>query len=53
LEGLKQCDKMQGYEKIDIKIIVFENNDVITNSRNDAADDLGGWNSDWFTQNNG
>ena len=34
-------------------IIFFENNDVITNSKNDAADDLGGWNSDWFTQNNG
>ena len=36
-----------------IKVIFFENNDVITNSKNDAADDLGGWNSDWFTQNNG
>ena len=34
-------------------IIFFENNDVITNSKNDAADDLGGWNSDWFTKNNG
>ena len=44
---------MQKYEKIDIKIIVFENNDVIANSKNDAADDLGGWNIDWFTQNNG
>ena len=44
---------MQEYEKIDIKVIFFENNDVITNSRNDAADDLGGWNSDWFAQNNG
>ena len=44
---------MQKYEKIDIKIMIFENNDVITNSKNDVADDLGGWNNDWFTQNNG
>ena len=44
---------MQKYEKIDIKIIVFESNDVITNSKNDVEDDLGGWNNDWFTQNNG
>ena len=50
---LKQVKKMQEYEKIDIKVIFFENNDVITNSMNDAADDLGGWNSDWFAQNNG
>ena len=44
---------MKEYEKMTIKVIFFENNDVITNSKNDAADDLGGWNSDWFTQNNG
>ena len=44
---------MKEYEKMIIKVIFFENNDVITNSMNDAADDLGGWNSDWFTQNNG
>ena len=50
---LKLVKKMQEYDKIDIKVIFFENNDVITNSKNDAADDLGGWNSDWFTQNNG
>ena len=44
---------MQEYEKIDIKIIVFGNSDVITNSKDDAADDLGGWNDDWFAQKNG
>ena len=37
----------------DGKVIFSENNDVITTSKDDAADDLGGWNSDWFTQNNG
>lgn len=44
---------MKEYEKMIIKVIFFENNDVITNSKNDAADDLGGWNGDWFTKNNG
>ena len=44
---------MQEYEKIEIQVIFFENYDIITKSKNDAADDLGGWNSDWFTQNNG
>ena len=44
---------MQEYEKMAIKVIFFESNDVITNSNFDAADDVGGWNSDWFTQNNG
>lgn len=44
---------MKEYEKIDIKVIFFENNDVITNSKKDSADDLGGWNSDWFAKNNG
>ena len=44
---------MKEYEKMVIKVIFFENNDVITNSKNDAADDLGCLNSDWFTQNNG
>lgn len=43
---------MQKYEKIDIKIIVFENNDVITNSKNDSTDDFGKWNDGWFVKNN-
>lgn len=43
---------MQGYEKIDIKIIVFESDDVITNSQNESADDFGQWNDGWFAKNN-
>ena len=43
---------MKKYEKVDIVVVFFENTDVITNSQNDAADDFGGWNSDWFAQNN-
>ena len=44
---------MQAYEKIEIKIIFFENNDVITSSKKDSADDFGDWNDHWFTGNNG
>ena len=44
---------MQEYEKIEIQVIFLDNHDIITNSKNDDADDLGGWNNDWFTQNNG
>lgn len=44
---------MEKYEKVDITVVFFENIDVLTNSKNSDADDFGGWNSDWFAQNNG
>lgn len=43
---------MKEYENVNITIVLLEINDVITNSKNDGADDLGGWNNDWFAQNN-
>lgn len=43
---------MKEYEKLDIKVVFFEDKDIITISKNDAADDLGGWDSDWFAKNN-
>ena len=43
---------MQEYTQMDVMIILFEKSDIITTSPNEA-DDLGAWNSSWFTQNNG
>ena len=43
---------MKEHEKLNVKIVWFETNDVITNSTSDAADDFGGWNSGWFAQDN-
>ena len=45
---------MYKYEELFIKVIYLQEQDVITNSTSgENADDLGGWNNDWFTQNNG
>ena len=45
---------MYKYEGLFIKVIYLEEQDIITNSTSvESADDLGGWNSGWFTQNNG
>ena len=43
---------MNNYEKVDIEVVYFENNDVFANSLDDAVDDLGGWNGEWFPQKN-
>ena len=43
---------MQEYEKIDISVIVFENGDIITDSKDDVADDFGQWNDGWLSKNN-
>ena len=43
---------MNNYEKVDIEVVYFENNDVFANSLDDAADDLGGWTGEWFPQKN-
>ena len=41
------------YEELVIKIIWFSQQDVVTLSNDEAADDLGGWNSGWFSKGNG
>lgn len=46
---------MYKYEDLKIKIIYWQPQDIVTSSTSDSesADDLGGWNEGWFTQNNG
>jgi hypothetical protein len=45
---------MYKYEGLFIKVIYLQEQDIITNSTDfENADDLGGWNNGWFTQNNG
>lgn len=39
---------MKPYEMLDVRIIFSISQDIITNSKSEAADDFGGWNSDWF-----
>jgi hypothetical protein len=39
---------MKPYKMPDVKIIFFISQDIIANSQSETADDLGGWNSDWF-----
>lgn len=41
---------MGKYEELKIRIIVFFNSDIITDSISESADDLGEWNNDWFVQ---
>lgn len=43
---------MKIYEVLEIKFIFFFGQDIITNSQSESADDLGGWNDDWFAQGN-
>jgi hypothetical protein len=45
---------MYKYEELFIKVIYSQEQDIITNSTSgENADDLGVWDNDWFTQNNG
>ena len=44
---------MKKYELLDIEVVFFLEQDIITNSIGESADDLGGWNSDWFGKGNG
>ena len=44
---------MKKYEMLEMKVLFFFEQDIITNSTSESADDLGGWNSDWFAQGNG
>ena len=41
------------YKDLKLRLVFYEDTDVIAASKEDAADDLGGWNNAWFTQNNG
>ena len=44
---------MKKYEMLELKVIFFYEEDIITNSTGESADDLGGWDNDWFAQGNG
>ena len=39
---------MQKYKALEIEVLFFFERDIITKSQSEPADDLGGWNSDWF-----
>ena len=43
---------MKKYETLEIKVVFFFEQDIITNSSSENADDLGGWNNDWFAKSN-
>lgn len=42
--------KRNEYERLVLRILFWEEQDVITSSSEDA-DDTGGWNEDWFKKN--
>ena len=44
---------MKKYEMLEMKVVFFFEQDIITNSTSESADDLGSWNNDWFAQGNG
>lgn len=41
------------YESPYLSIVFLQEQDVITLSVNEGADDMGEWNGDWFPQKNG
>ena len=43
--------KKHQYETLELRIRLLEDQDVITLSGEDAADDIGGWNDEWFKKN--
>lgn len=43
--------KKHQYETLEIWILLSEHQDVITSSGEDAADDMGDWNDEWFNKN--
>lgn len=48
--------KERQYESPFLDIVLLQTQDIITNSpsgSNESADDLGGWNNNWFPKNNG
>ena len=44
---------MNKYEMLELKVIFFFGQDIITNSTSESDDDLGGWDNVWFAQGNG
>ena len=44
---------MKKYEMLEMKVVFFFEQDIITNSTSESADDLGGWDNDWVAQGNG
>ena len=44
---------MKKYEMLELKVVFFFEQDIITNSTSESADDLGCWDNDWFAQGNG
>ena len=46
---MKECQ----YESPFLDTVLLQMQDIITNSSSESADDLGGWNDNWFPQNNG
>ena len=49
---LNGVEIMKIYKELEIGISFFLEQDIITSSNNESADDLGGWNSDWFAKGN-
>jgi hypothetical protein len=43
---------MEKYRELEMEIILSFEQDIITSSKTEGADDLGEWNNNWFTQGN-
>ena len=43
---------MKKYETLEINLLFFFDQDVLTSSSDENADDLGSWDNDWFVQGN-
>ena len=43
--------KKHQYETLEVCILLSEEQDVITLSGEDAVDDMGDWNDEWFKKN--
>jgi hypothetical protein len=40
--------KKNEYKELVLRLLFLEEQDVITASSDDSADDMGSWNDDWF-----
>ncbi len=45
--------KKYQYEELVLRIVLYVEPNILATSAEDAADDFGGWNDDWFTSNEG
>ena len=41
------------YKNLMVEVVFFESDDIVAGSKEDGADDLGGWHGEWFAQNHG